>query len=200
MRRLWGKWNRVCPQFHYDVKKCARGNRIDPNPQRNKRDESPSRSGEKWFARANSLPREAPVFGEGSLPLVARFIKWAAAECNFPSGRCSALCLRGGGDTCLYHDGADLEYIRRFGRWGSGTFAIYLPFGGRIVRNLSPCLVRSGGMTSQLEARGAQSKRILLGEGGDLMTVRPRMPSEKICVGDPTASEQEKKGRKWWAE
>ena len=55
---------------------------------------------------------------------------------------------RAGGATSLYHAGLHLEYIRRFGRWESPTFAIYLDFGDKIIRSLSTCLMRSEGLAT----------------------------------------------------
>ena len=104
-----------------------------------------------WVARIATQPRDTPSFGSGILQEVTHLIKWTAAGRNLPPNRFPIHSLRAVGDTCLHRAGADLEFIRRFGRWKSIAFSIYLHFDGQIIGNISSCLMRSEGLTTQLK-------------------------------------------------
>ena len=100
--------------------------------------------------------------------------------------------MRGGWATCLYHAGVGLEYIRLFGMWKSSTFAIYLHFFDKITMGLSSCLMRSGGLTSQLKVCTECNLRAVFEKGvGDLAMLMPHGPNWKVFAGDPAASGEE---------
>ena len=75
----------------------------------------PYRRMEMRMAREQFENRDDPVFRDGILGLVTRLIKSAVSEHNLPSDKFSIHSLRPGGATRLYHSGADIEYVRRFG-------------------------------------------------------------------------------------
>ena len=120
---------------------------------------------EDWVDKKVQPGREARVFGEGILFLVTSLTKWAVAEHNLPSDMFSMHSLRSGGATCRYLSGVDLEYIRRFGRWGSSTFPLYLHFDGGILRNLSTCLMQCEGPTSQLLVCAEGTQKVVFDKG-----------------------------------
>ena len=116
--------------------------------------------------RMDGEPNDTKVFGGDIIGLVTRLIKRIAAERGLPSDRVSIQSLRAGGAACLYHSGVDVEYIRRFRRWRSIDFAIYLHFGDKILRNLPSCLARCDGLTSQLKLRTDNPEETLFDKKG----------------------------------
>ena len=104
-----------------------------------------------WVLQRGRESADTLVLGEDIITAVTRLIKLTVSEHELPSGRFSIHSLRDGGANFLFRVGVDLSYIRRFGRWKSSTFAIYLHFGDKILRNLSTCLMRIEGLTPQLK-------------------------------------------------
>ena len=137
--------------------------------------------------------RIIPVFNEGILKLATRLIKWAVAEHDLPSDRFPIHSLRSGGATCLYHSGADLEYIRRFGRWRSSTFSIYLHFDGKLLRKLPSCLMDCEGLTTQFRVCNEGNSRAEFGANGDMARVTQNKELQVGNVGAPASLPQEKR-------
>ena len=81
------------------------------------------------------------LHGDDIPGLVTRLVKWSVAEHGLPPATFPIHSLRAGGATCLYHSGADSEYISRFGRLRSAKFAIYLHFEDSTLRILLTFLV-----------------------------------------------------------
>ena len=110
-------------------------------------------------------------FRGGILGMVTRLIKWSASERNLPADSFSIHSLRSGGATCLYHSGVDLEYIRRFGRWKSSAFSIYLHFGDKLLRKLSTCLMESECLMTQLKVCTDQGNKLEYDHKGEQVRV-----------------------------
>ena len=85
-----------------------------PKSKRDPRNVAPGRQIEEMDVRRNFGTPRSPGFRGGALHLVRRLVKWAVSEQNLHSGLFSIHSSRWGGETCLYHAGADLEYIMRF--------------------------------------------------------------------------------------
>ena len=117
--------------------------------------------------------------------MVTRLIKWSVAEHNLPSDSFPIHSLRSGGATCLYHAGVDLEFIRRFGRWKSNTFSIYLHFDDKVLRKLSSCLMESEGLMSQLKVCTDQGKKMEHVRTGEHMRVTTQEPVGAESDGQP---------------
>ena len=132
---------------------------------------SPYTHVERWFDMCTNWEPTNKVFGEDVLPLVTRSIKMIVAQRHLPSGRFPTHSLRVVGATCLYRADVDLEYIRMFGRWKSQAVAIYLHFGDKILRNLSPCMMDSAGLTSKLRVCTASGQKVVFDQGGDMARV-----------------------------
>ena len=146
-----------------------------------------------WMGREQFINRDGRVFVYGILGLVTRLVKWAVSEHNLPSGNFSIHSLRSGGATCLYHSGVNLEYIRRFGRWRSSTFSIYLHFDDKVLRKLPTRLMESECLMSQLKVcTDASNKTEFDDKGGK---VRITIPGKEAAgnVGQPTSLPTEKR-------
>ena len=85
----------------------------------------------------------------------------------------------------MRHSGADLGYIRRFGRCESITFARYLHFDGEILRLLSHCLMQLEGLTSQLKVCDGYLQKITLGKKGEAIDLARRTNSGQGSEGNP---------------
>ena len=119
--------------------------------------------------------------------MVTRLIKWSVAEHNLPSDSFSIHSLRSGGATCLYHAGVDLEFIRRFGRWKSSTFSIYLHFVDKVLRKLSICLMESEGLMTQLKVCTDQGEKLEYARTGEQVRVTTQEPGGAESGGQPSS-------------
>ena len=83
----------------------------------------------------------------------------------------------------MYRSGADSEYIRRFGRWRSSAFAIYLHFDEKILRNLPTCLMHCEGLTVQLKERAGFPQKITCGKQGEVISAARYKSSNRDSEG-----------------
>ena len=87
---------------------------------------------EKHFpARVKGSELDTPLFRytDGSFVRrehIQRYLELAALAIGVPAGHMGSHSLRIGGATAMYHTGADLQKVRRFGRWESDAFHGYL--------------------------------------------------------------------------
>ena len=140
-----------------------------------------------WFGRISPEDREGQVFGGGILGMVTRLIKWSVAVRNLPSDSFSIRSLRSGGATCLYRAGVDLEFIRRFGRWKSSAFSIYLHFEDKVLRKLPICLMESEGLMTQLKVCTDQGNKLEYARTGEWVRVTTKEPGGAESDGQPSS-------------
>ena len=84
---------------------------------------------------------------------VRELIKWVAKEFRLGGDLFSVHSLRAGGGSNLYASGVDLGVIRRFGRWRSANFRLYLRGGSRALRNLTSASTSYNGMAENVRAK-----------------------------------------------
>ena len=115
---------RTRQDLYYEIKEQQRRSGISRSLNATNATMCPLNRMENGCYNAIGNPGTPCFFGDGILTESTRLVKWTAADHDFPPGRFQIRSLRAGGATCLYQAGVDLEYIRRFGRWVAGAFAI----------------------------------------------------------------------------
>ena len=117
-------------------------------------------------------------FEEGSpilRSLVQALLELAAIALGLPPGRFGSHSLRIGGATAMYHLCREVETVKRFGRWASGSFSLYLWEADDAADGLARGMVASEGRLEASHGLGASVSRQQAGEkrvrfalGGDV--------------------------------
>ena len=79
-------------------------------------------------------------------------IKWIASSLGMSAKLFASHSLRAGGASTLFANGGPLEEIKRFGRWASDTFHIYLYGDSLNLRDLSYALCGDNHLLEQVRA------------------------------------------------
>ena len=126
------------------------------------------------------------AFPASIIKMVRATIKWIVEALGLESSFFSAHSLRAGGASTLYANRIDLDTIRRFGRWRSSTFHIYLYGDSLNLRNLSAALCKENNLMGQIrttnDSRVTQGNRPVAMETNTL-AVKETRPIFRHRVG-----------------
>ena len=103
-------------------------------------------------------------------------IKWIVISLGANPRFFAAHSLREGGASTLCANGVSLEEVKRFGRWVSDTFHIYLYGGSLNLRGLSDALVHGKWLLGQVKVANSQRLKH--------MPERATMRRNKVVAGD----------------
>ena len=90
------------------------------------------------------------AFPRSILKVIRVTIKWIVNALGFESSFFSARSIRAGGASTLFANRIDLDTIRRFGRWRSGAFHVYLYGDSLNLRGLSSALCVEENLMDQI--------------------------------------------------
>ena len=107
--------------------------------------------------------------------LVQGLLEMAATALGLPPGRFGSHSLRIGGATAMYHLCREVETVKRFGRWASGSFSLYLWEADDAADGLARGMVASEGRLEASHGLGAsvsrqqvEEKRVRFALGGEV--------------------------------
>ena len=104
----------------------------------------------RWLPRTNWNPDgDRLSFGQKILQSLQRLLQWLCAMRGLPVGMYPTHSFRVGGATALHCIGAPFDVIRRFGRWASDCFKIYLHGDEIALRYLGAKIVGNHGLLAQ---------------------------------------------------
>ncbi len=88
--------------------------------------------------------------------VVQAWLERAAVAVGLPPSRFGSHSLRIGGATALYHLCREVETVKRFGRWASSSFSLYLWEAVDAAKDLSAGMVASEGNLEASHGLGAE--------------------------------------------
>ena len=110
---------------------------------------------------------EFPISPDNIRNIVETTLKFAALPNKIPMADISCQSLRSGGATALFHVGADMGAIQKWGRWSSRCFVRYIWFSANGMRKLGERTLQCRPLAPQIKTAVAPRKRTRLSDTDD---------------------------------